>query len=202
MARGGPRKADGPSKKGSKATVTLLKAPDKTEIDIPPMPPAEDWIAPPRSVTTRGKRDQALVEKEGIMDNGFVDPYDEDLPAPEWSPAVVKWWEDIWTSPMASEFVKADYHGLYLGCYYLHESLNPFYKLSDRVSASKAFEATLKNFGLTPSAREGLRWQIAQGTAAQNRTNSLRNSVSSGSPTPVNPAQVEKSTQDMYRRNG
>lgn len=200
MARGGPRKADGPSKKGAKATVTLLTAPKAEEIDIPPMPPAEDWIAVPRPVTHRKKKDQKVMEREGFEGNGFVPPDLEELPDPEWSPAVVKWWNDIWSSPMASEFVKADFHGLYLGCYYLHESLNPFYKLSDRISSAKAFEATLKNFGLTPSARESLRWQVAQGTAAQNRTNQLRNSASGGIEGAT--AYSTSKTQDLYRRNG
>lgn len=200
MARGGPRKADGASKKGSKATVTLLKQPEDGEIQIPPMPPAQDFIGLPEIQTNqRGSNDTQTMKDAGI------DPYhkerdtsfDEEELVPEWNPAVVRWWNDIWSSPMASELVKSDIHGLYLGCYYLHESLNPFYKLTDRTNAAKAFENTLKNYGLTPSAREGLRWQVAQGTAAQKRTDQIRSSMSAG-------GKYEKkgSVEDMYKRHG
>ena len=75
MPRGGPGKAGGPSKKGVKATVTILTGGmDKEE--IPYLPDAADWL---------------------------VNKNDEDWDVePEWSPVVKKWWEDIWTSPMAN----------------------------------------------------------------------------------------------------
>lgn len=164
------------SQPGRKNNVTLLVTNDK--VDIPEMPKAEEWIRPII----------AAASVSGLLDEDY-----------EWHPAVAAWWKDIWTSPMASEFVDSDIHGLYLGCYYLHESLNPINKMSDRIAASKQFDSVVKNFGLTPSARESLKWQVAQGTAAQSRTDSLR---SAARPTPGNPAQVEKKTQDLYRRNG
>lgn len=195
MARGGPRNADGPSKKGSKATVTLLTGQGLEE--TPPMPPAEDWIQLPTIQTdTRGYNDTAVLKAANINTDPDPNQFSEEEMKPEWSPAVVRWWEAIWSSPMASEFVKADIHGLFLGCYYLHESLNPFYKLTDRVNAAKAFENTLKNYGLTPSARESLRWNIAQGQAAQKRTDQIRASSSAGKKT------SNSDVADMYKRHG
>lgn len=196
MARGGPRNADGPSKKGSRATVTLLTGEGVSE--VPPMPPAEDWIRIPPTIQTdkRGHNDTAVLKAAGVDTNPDPDRFTEDELTPEWSPAVVRWWHDIWGSPMASEFVKADIHGLYLGCYYLHESLNPFYKLTDRVNAAKAFENTIKNYGLTPSARESLRWNISQGMAAQKRTDQIRASSSAGKKT------GKDDVTDMYKRHG
>lgn len=148
MARGGPRKADGPSKK----KITVKRLEDRSDAEVPAMPEAKHWIPSP----------QGPAEE---TEDGFE---------PEWSPVVVAWWEDIWTSPMSSEFVDSDIHGLYVACVYLHESLNPFYKLSERLKSSQAWENAIKNYGLTPTARESLRWQVAQGTQAQNRTNQLR----------------------------
>lgn len=198
MARGGPRKADGASKKGSKATVTLLKAVDPSEVEIPPMPPAADFIGLPTLQTNqRGGNDDRTMQSAGIEPHpNNADPFDEDEMVPEWNPAVVRWWHDIWSSPMSSELVKSDIHGLYLGCYYLHESLNPFYKLTDRTNAAKAFENTLKNYGLTPSARETLRWQVAQGESAQRRTDQIRSSMSAGKKN-----ENRNSVQDMYKRH-
>lgn len=191
MARGGPRKADGPSKKGSRVSTTVLSTPEI--IEVPPMPPAEDWIGLPL-VGERKGADKRTAELAGYDDDGA---FDEEEMVPEWSPAVVKWWNDIWTSPMASQFDSSDIHGLYLGCYYLHESLNPFYKLTERTAAAKQFENTLKNYGLNPSAREGLRWQIAQGTAAQKRTDQIRSSMSST----YGDKKSSSEQQDMYRRH-
>ena len=170
MARGGPRKAGGPSKKGSKATVTLL--PDAEGRAIPPLPPAEDWLQVPEELGMEA----------------------------EWNPAVERWWNDIWSSPMSTEFVHSDMHGLYLGCYYLHESLNAYYKPGERVQMAKAFENTLKSYGLTPSARESLRWQVAQGTSAQRRTDQLR--ANSPKTPHANSDTQQARVQDLYRRNG
>lgn len=193
MARGGPRKADGPSKKGSKATVTLLTTNDNPE--IPPMPPAENYIGVSHIRTTnRGYNDTRTLEAAGVE----TDPgaFDEEEMVPDWNPAVVEWWESIWTSPMASEFVDADIHGLYMGCVFLHESLNPFYKLGDRTSAFGKFEGVQKAYGLTPSARESLRWTISQGAAAQKRTDQIRASASAGRTT-----ESKDNVMDMYKRH-
>lgn len=196
MARGGPRKADGASKKGAKATVTLLSAPEEGEIEIPPMPPAEHYIGVPKLQTNqRGWNDEHTMKAAGIDPN--EDEFPEEEMQPEWNPAVVEWWNDIWTSPMAKEFVDSDIHGLYMGCVFLHESLNPFYKLGDRNAAFKNFETIQKNYGLTPSARESLRWSIAQGTAAQKRTDQIRGAVSAGKKN-----ESKSSVADMYRRHG
>lgn len=176
------RKPDSRSKKGSKAAVTLLTVAENP--DIPPMPPAADWIALPGG-------DPA---KQGGMDADFQS---YDLPTePEWNDAVVRWWESIWSSPMASEFVESDIHGLYLACMYLHESLNPFHKPSDRNTFAKSWEAAVKNYGLTPSARETLRWQVAQGTSAQKRTDQLRTQASNER------MKATGSIQDLYGRHG
>lgn len=173
MARGGPRKADGPSKKGVKSNFKTLTENDLVE--IPPMPDASDWV----SLTA------LLGKKRTDKDQRTVDEFESALLEEdgeiEWAGPVVDWWQDIWSSPMANEFVDSDIHGLYLACYYFHESLNPFYKASDRIAFAKQFENAIKNYGLTPSARESLRWQVAQGAAAQNRTQQIRAGLSQGS---------------------
>ena len=173
MSRGGPRKAGGASKKGSKAAVTILTHQDPALIQIPDLPNPEDWIQLPPHL------------REDIDSLGLEI---------KWLQPVKEWWEYVWSSPMASEYVAADVFGLYLGCYYLNESLNPYYKASERLGFSKQFEATMKNYGLTPSARETLRWNIAQGTMAQNRTNQIRAMSQSNQPKPVSDDDIA----DMY----
>lgn len=176
MARGGPRKADGPSRK--KVTQTVLV--NREDAEIPPLPDPHDYLPLPPGA------DEA-------EDDDFYDPEFD------WAEPVKRWWEDIWTSPMSSEFVNSDIHGLYIACVYLHESLNPYYKLTDRLKAGSAWEATIKNYGLTPTARESLRWAVSQGEQAQNRTNQLRSQASNN---PQASKQSRNEIADLYRQHG
>lgn len=173
---GSPRNADGQSKSAKKPNFRQLVESEITE--IPPMPNPHNWINMPSFQSMkRKKEDQALLESEGIDPDAEPEFDDDDI---DWAQPVKDWWVDIWSSPMANEFVDSDIHGLYLACYYFNESLNAFYKPGDRIAWAKQFENSIKNYGLTPSARESLRWQVAQGTAAQSRTNQLRAAVSAG----------------------
>ena len=150
MTMGRPRKPGGRADKKDPRKTTILENNDEAE--VPEMPHAADWLPIP----------------EHLLDDGVEE---NDI---EWCEPVKAWWHDIWTSPMASEFVKSDIHTLHVACVYLHEGLNPYYKLSDRLKSLSSFEATIKNFGLTPVSRENLRWAVSQGEQAQNRTNQLR----------------------------
>lgn len=196
MARGGARKADGPSKKAGRSNFKTLEVSDIVE--IPAMPDPRDWIGPPRMVTQpKDKESRAVLEAGGIDPDEAIKETDDELEV-DWYEPVKNWWHDIWSSPMSGEFVDSDIHGLYLACYYMHESLNPFYKSGDRIAWAKQFEAAIKNFGLNPSARESLRWQVAQGSAAQSRTNQIRAAASAGH---TAEAQKEKDEMlEMYSR--
>lgn len=147
--RGRPRKA-GAARPDQRKPSKVLE--DRSDAEVPPMPDASEWIPLPQG------------------------PAEETEPnfEPQWSQAVVDWWESIWTSPMSSEFVDADIHGLYMACVYMHESLNPYYKVTDRLKMGQAWEKAIQSYGLTPTARESLRWAISQGTQAENRTNQIR----------------------------
>lgn len=171
MARGGARKAGGPSKKGAKAAVKILTPVDATPSDIPPLPEYHDYFIP-------------LPGRE--------DPADG-----EWFKAVQDWWDSIWLSPMTREWLASDIHTLYQAAALLQESLNPFYKLGDRIKAQKAHQEILKMYGLTPLAREQLRWSVAQGEAAATRTNQLR----AAAPKTVSAKVVRDEMQALYSRH-
>ena len=124
-----PNKKTRTNKTSTRATLGIIENPD-----IPPMPPAGDYVGE------------------------------------AWNPAVVRWWNDIWSSPMSSEFMSSDIHGLYLGCKQLHESLNQANKPTDQASFMTKFEQTIRNFGLNPMARRALQWEIERGTEAETKT--------------------------------
>lgn len=147
------------NKSSTKALLKLV-----VDHDVPPMPPAEDWLV---SIFTMPEVDGRT--KEGKEAKASAEQYelDDEQSVAVWNPAVERWWSDIWSSPMSNEFHDADVHGLYLACFYLQQTLNPLLKMGDRLNASKSYEAAVKNFGLTPMSRRALQWEIEKVDAAQ-----------------------------------
>ncbi len=76
----------------------------------------------------------------------------------------VEWWEDTWRSPMASEFVQADTHGLYL----LAELVDAFWR-EPSISLAAEIRQHRMAFGLTPIDRRRLQWEIEKGNERQRK---------------------------------
>lgn len=195
MARGGPRKADGPSKKGAKATVTILTG--KVENHArPELPDPRLYLTPP---------DPFAILPQHMADHLFQEYPEwamsivERTATIEWHPVVIRWWEDVWDSPMAAEFIKSDLSNLHLAAKYLHHSVDPYTKPTDARAYADKFERTSKAYGLDPTARAGLRWTISQGEMGQQRTNQLRER---GKQTPEEQAQENNRVADLYTRHG
>lgn len=131
------------NKTSTKATLSLV-----VDHKVPAMPEAKDWLRRP-----------AIGGEE-------VGPEVAEGPV-AWSPVVVQWWETIWSSPMSNEFHSSDTAQLHLACFYLQQTVNPYLKMSERLAASKAHEACVKNFGLSPMSRRTLQWEIERVSAAQ-----------------------------------
>lgn len=72
-----------------------------------------------------------------------------------WHGLTLAWWQDIWQSPMAPEYLKADLHGLYL----LAELVDRFWK---KPTIALAVEIRLQRqcFGLSPIDRRRLQWEV------------------------------------------
>lgn len=72
-----------------------------------------------------------------------------------WHALTTAWWRDIWRSPMAPEFLKADYHGLYI----LAELVDRFWtEPSEKLAAE--IRQQRQCFGLTPLDRRRLQWTV------------------------------------------
>ena len=72
-----------------------------------------------------------------------------------WSRATRAWWRDIWRSPMAGEYTRADVHGLRLIAELRERSeRKPSAALSAEIRLQEA------RFGLDVWARRRLQWQI------------------------------------------
>lgn len=91
-----------------------------------------------------------------------------------WHPKVVEWWESVWRSPMASEYLDADMKG---GLYLLADLHQARWKADNPADLVKlAAEIRLQEvrFGLSPVDRSRLRWSIEQGETAAERTEARR----------------------------
>ena len=95
-------------------------------------------------------------DKEHPLENGK---------AHEWHPLTRAWWRDVWRSPMASEFVQADTHGLYRLAMLIDKFWNnPDYTLSAEIRLEQ------QCFGLTPIDRRRLQWSVEKAEEATCKT--------------------------------
>ncbi|QOP66663.1 terminase small subunit [Gordonia phage GrootJr] len=176
MAGHGPPPKDPSTRQRRHKTSSSAVLRPVEDPDIPELPPASDWL---------GGIEDELGDMEG-----------RPRETRDWPKPVVAWWNDIWSSPMSSEFQDSDIHGLYLACFYLSQVLNPFLKMSDRISASKAYEVQVRNFGLNPMSRRSLQWEIERTEEAQDRGKKRRSKASAAAKDAPEPADPRGVTED------
>lgn len=75
----------------------------------------------------------------------------------KWEKRTRDWWSDVWSSPMASEYLEADTDGLRM----LAALIDAFWK---KPHPSLAAEIRLQRvcFGLTPIDRRRLQWEVVR----------------------------------------
>lgn len=99
---------------------------------------------------------------------------DKDGKKQDWHPGVIEWWESVWRSPMASEYLDTDMKG---GLYLLAD-LHQLRWTSRDSKELQGFSAEIRlqevRFGLSPVDRSRLRWVISQGEEAAERTEARR----------------------------
>lgn len=80
-----------------------------------------------------------------------------------WCAMTVAWWRDVWRSPMAKEYLRADVHGLFRVAILMERFWEqPSESLDARICAQE------ERYGLSPLARRRLEWKAEraqEGTA-------------------------------------
>lgn len=108
-----------------------------------------------------------------------------ELPDPpagqSWHPQVRVFWETVWTSPMAAEYVDADLRGLYMLAM-LEQVVWTTESATMRQSAMGEIRLARKDYGLTPYDRRRLEWTIEQTEDAQARGETRRARTATPSP--------------------
>lgn len=112
-----------------------------------------------------------------------TDPDIPDLPDHlDWHPAVVDWWTDCWSSPMAPEWTTSDRHTLVLAARLMQTVWSEQASPSSRSAAVAEVRLLLRECGLTPMSRRTLQWTIERAEEAEERTQRRR---AAGRLTPV-----------------
>lgn len=84
-----------------------------------------------------------------------VEPHDYDpVPIP-WRPTTLEWWNTIWDSPMAAEWVDADVPALKA----LAVLVDEFWTTGEAKIHGEIRQAS-REFGLSPLSRRSLQWEI------------------------------------------
>lgn len=84
--------------------------------------------------------------------------------AREWHEMTYYWWGDVWASPMATEYTRADEHALYR----LAVLIDMFWTEPSRDLAAE-IRLQQQAFGLTPLDRNRLAWSIEQAEQAKDQ---------------------------------
>lgn len=90
-----------------------------------------------------------------------------------WHPMVLDYWDRVWSSPMAPEYVDADFPRLVM-CAVLHNDFWTGRSPTARKEAATEIRLQEKMFGLTPADRRSLQWQIEAGESAEEKTERRR----------------------------
>lgn len=93
-----------------------------------------------------------------------------------WQSATVEWWDDLWASPMASEYHASDKHALFI----LAALVDQFWVMPDQKLAGE-IRLQRQAFGLTPYDRRRLEWTIETAEESKDRGNQRRGG---GTPSP------------------
>jgi len=82
----------------------------------------------------------------------------------EFHPLTEQWWEKVWSSPMASEYLETDVEGLGRLAILIDDFYNnPKAKTMQEIRLQEA------RFGLSPVDRSRLQWEIAKGEEAERK---------------------------------
>ncbi|KAB2806986.1 hypothetical protein F9L07_28555 [Pimelobacter simplex] len=136
---GRPADAQLPKRGAKAALVEMLVA---AERQIPDMP-----AHPPRFVG------------EG------EDSYEVDV---DWHPQTEAWWNEVWTSPMASEWDDSDRHNLFVLAL-LYDDIWTASTPKMRKEAMAEFRLQRADLGLSPYSRRRLEWTIESADEAKDR---------------------------------
>lgn len=132
-----------------------------------PIPKPRSLLRRKNKASTKATLHAEENKQEGVPE---LKPRDDGQP---WHPNVIEWWQIIWESPMAPEYLKADRSsGLYVLADMYHLRWQPNVRNDVRLLVKIAAEIRQYEvrFGLSPIDRRRLQWEIEKGETAAAKT--------------------------------
>lgn len=162
-----PKAASRRQRRNKPATRSTLPPPSEAASNkVPELPlrgdPPDPW---PLKVDPEAYLDRWPDGPNAELAHQILNAGDDD----PWHPLVVKWWDSVWQSPMASEFMEVDRIGglLVLAGHY-HDFFSADSKTA-REAASDKIRLWSKEYGLDPMARRSLQWEVARAEEAERK---------------------------------
>lgn len=106
----------------------------------------------------------------------------------DWHPQTEAWWNDVWTSPMASEWDDSDLHNVFVVAL-LYDDIWTAATPKERKEALSEYRLQRADLGLSPYSRRRLEWHIESAEEAKERGQKRRGN---GRPTPQQPTSKNK----------
>lgn len=141
-----PKNAATRQRRNRSATKARLEAPAASRVDLPTRSSAYKCA---ECYLTVGKHTAEQFDKEDILPHAF------EPAAEEWRDLTLAWWQTIWDSPMAEEWVDADVPGLVALAFLVDE----FWRTGNREIAAE-IRMQQREYGLSPLSRRSLQWEI------------------------------------------
>lgn len=119
---------------------------------------------PPKSPATRQRRNRTSTVAELPAPDEVSDREVPVLPpradGKQWDLRVLDWWNTVWRSPMAVEFLEADMKGSLFLLADLHQIRWTATNAGDLIEVSKEIRLQEQRFGLSPIDRRRLQWSV------------------------------------------
>lgn len=150
---GPPPKPAGLRQRRNKGTAGAMLPAEGSKKPAPPLPDRECPGCDGTGVRAKTEKDPCIhCDATGIL---------------PWHPLVVERWAAVWASPMATEFLDADVHGLFV----LADLWDMYWK-GDRDRAAE-IRLQEQRFGLSSLDRRRLQWEVERAEQAQRRRPAL-----------------------------
>jgi hypothetical protein len=124
----------------------------------------------PKDPSVRARRNKKSTRATLISDEVVTIA---ELPEFDWHPQVGAWWDDLWSSPMAPEYMNMDKHALFRVARLIHqfwvaEGWREMCEIQIRLEKADA------DFGTVPLARMRLQWEREKSEEAKDKGKSRR----------------------------
>lgn len=118
---------------------------------------------PPKRPEQRRNRNPKQGGEWVVLKQPYEGPIPDLPPIHPWSADTRRWWEAVWRSPMATQWLEADAYSLAI----LALARQALLEGDTRITVAAEVRQMTDDFGLTPKGRQLRRWIVTEEDAAR-----------------------------------